>query len=200
MFSLKKVNFVPIMPTLLYILSFIFLSVHVAVAQESKQGHWTDTDKMLALQELDVMRNDVESYLGEEKTNALFVCLIEKMENSYANYAVSSDDSTTTNKMIQECMVAISSTQKKVEAEADNNSSISNWSIEDKALLDRDLQLVNLEFEEDLGEENFAPFNTCARERLENTFENYATMLSNETKTMEILITCMKEALAISEE
>lgn len=188
------------MHILLYTFSFLLLSADIAVAQESEQGHWTDTDKMLALQELEVMRNDVESYLGEEKTNALFVCLIEKMEQSYANYAVSSDDSTTTNTMIQECMVVISSTQTKVKPEADKNSSISHWSIEDKALLERDLQLVNLEFREDLGEENFAPFNTCARERLENTFENYANMLSNETKTMEILITCMKMVLSVTEE
>lgn len=88
-------------PVLITVLSLILLSC----GEKSRRGHWTDSDKQAAREELEGIRQSIQTSMGNN-SDKFISCYLETLENNYHNFEEASNDFDGRARLAMECTAA----------------------------------------------------------------------------------------------
>mgnify|MGYP000409681323 CR=1 FL=1 len=89
-----------------FLFAALGLMTLTACGEKSTKGNWTQEEKDIAAKEINSERASIESMLGES-TDAYLDCYLDKVMNSYDNFASADSDLPGCEKLAQECATEI---------------------------------------------------------------------------------------------
>lgn len=171
----------------------------------SIEGMWNEQDLNAAYQNLEYTRDVMQGVLDSAQLNTLFDCVVTKLEANYPNFdAAINDPSDGISKLTLACIEeydlidesALNQQESMIqESKGDPNSEIGNWSDDDKAKLEKELEEMRSGFESKLGQEGTNSLYECVRFNFEYAFESYADINNHPNLYKAILDECYQKQL-----
>ena len=133
-------------------------------AKTSKKGAWTEEDKERAITELNSKRDEMVDMIGEDNTDKIFDCAMEKIQANYDNFQEANSDYEGMREIGADCM-------KELLA---NGASIKGmWSEEDLDKARAELESSRETLEALVGAETTDEFIECVLERVQAEYANF---------------------------
>lgn len=143
------------------------LSAEEVEGAHSEKGNWSAIDRNLAYQNLEHTRSVMNGVVDAAQVDALFDCIVDKMEMNYSSLVEASNDGENLSQLTSACI-------RELELFEDVSSSTKgNWNALDKAALEEQLEYLRPDLQTNYGTEDTERVFDCIREKFQDSFENY---------------------------
>jgi len=183
------------MTKLLSLVLLAFLPVADSFCQDvSQKGNWSQKDRNNAFESLQASRSQFVNYLDSTSTETLISCLVDKMENTYANFDAVEQNSDEVQELTQNCLDFIMETSGKITPMGNPESKKGEWASADISSLVKELEKLRPELESTMPVDKIDQLLVCIALKTQDHYKNFAVALSDTSNTMPgFLYSCMEE-------